>query len=302
MIPVYNRVKYLRQAVESVLSQGYGQEEMQIEVVDDCSTHNEAEAIVKEICPERISFYRQPHRTGLVSNWNTCIDRSRGQFVHILHDDDFVAYGYYTEINALKEKHPDQGLYATRSFIVDEASVLTGLTQRLVDLEIPNRFATPLFYENPIRFPGVTVRRTSYETLGGFRADLGFVADWEMWARINDKHGAVVSPKVLAFHRFYTANATWQNFRTAEDGRDTLRLYKIFAERYDGFSLRAAKTKAAELAWSHYNHFKSSGDEPAAYANRQLWLELTPLRQRTVRKFKAAVMPVVRKLVLGSHA
>ena len=50
MIPVYNRVKYLRQALESTLSQGYGQDQMQIEVVDDCSANSEAEAIVKEIC------------------------------------------------------------------------------------------------------------------------------------------------------------------------------------------------------------------------------------------------------------
>jgi hypothetical protein len=120
-----------------------------------------------------------------------------------------------------------------------------------------------------------------------------------MWARTNDCHGAVISANVLAFHRFYTGNATWQNFRTAEDGRDTLRLYEIFAERYAGFSLRAAKNKAAELAWSHYGQFKSSGDEFAAYANWKLWLELTPLRQRTARQVKAMVVPLIRRLALG---
>ena len=116
MIPVYNRVKYLRQALESVLSQGYGQDEMQIEVVDDCSANSEAEAIVKEIGCDRISFYRQRQRVGFVSNWNTCIERARGHLVHILHDDDFVANGYYEEVNALRNKYPDLGLYGTRSF------------------------------------------------------------------------------------------------------------------------------------------------------------------------------------------
>ena len=48
MIPVYNRVEYLREALESVLSQGYGQDQMQIEVVDDCSLTDEAELIVKQ--------------------------------------------------------------------------------------------------------------------------------------------------------------------------------------------------------------------------------------------------------------
>ena len=95
MIPVYNRVKYLRQALESILSHAYSRKDMQIEVVDDCSEHNEAESIAKEVCPDRITFYRQPRRMGLVSNWNACIERARGHLIHILHDDDFVASGYY---------------------------------------------------------------------------------------------------------------------------------------------------------------------------------------------------------------
>ena len=69
-------------------------------------------------------------RVGFVSNWNTCIDRARGHLVHILHDDDFVAPGYYEEIYALTNKYPDLGLYATRSFFIDEESVVTGVIPR----------------------------------------------------------------------------------------------------------------------------------------------------------------------------
>jgi glycosyltransferase involved in cell wall biosynthesis len=296
MIPVYNRVKYLRQALESVLSQGYSQDEMQIEVVDDCSENNEAEAIVNEMGCDRISFYRQCQRGGFVSNWNTCIGRARGQLVHILHDDDFVATGYYEEINALRNNDPDLGLYATRSFIIDEESAVTGVTSRLTDLESPERSAKPFFYENPIRFPGVTVQRRSYEKLGGFRPDLGFVADWEMWARISDSHGALISSRALTFYRFYTGNATWEYIRAADNGRYTMRLSEVFAGRYSGFSVPTARNRTAANAWHHYTEFKCAGDELAANANWQLWAELTPLRQRAARRIKQAVMPAARRL------
>jgi glycosyltransferase involved in cell wall biosynthesis len=301
MIPVYNRVKYLRQALESVVTQGYGQNDMEIEVVDDHSEHNEAESIVREVCRDRISFYRQPHRLGLVSNWNACIERARGHLIHILHDDDFVANGYYNEITALRKQHPELGLYATRTFLVDDESVVTSVSRRWIDLETPKRSPEPFFCENPFLFPGVTVRRTCYETLGGFRTDLGFVSDWEMWARINDRHGAVISCNVLASHRVYTEHASNEYKRTATGGRDTVRLYEIFAKRYCGFSLSTAKNKAAEEAWAHYNHFKFLGDEPAAKANRLLWVELTPLRERTARGIRAVVMPAIRRLVSGRY-
>ena len=163
-------------------------------------------------------------------------------------------------------------------------------------METPNRSALEFFYENPLLFPGVTVRRTSYETLGGFRPDLGFVADWEMWARISDDHGAVISRNPLTFYRFYTGNATWQCIQTAEEGRSTMRLSEIFAKRYSGFCLRTAQIRTAAIAWQHYNKFKSSGDEFAANANRELWKELTPFRQRAARHLKEVIMPVVRTL------
>jgi glycosyltransferase involved in cell wall biosynthesis len=274
---------------------------MQIEVVDDCSHHNEAESIVKEVCPDRIIFFRQPHRKGLVSNWNACIERAHGHFVHILHDDDFVANGYYEEVRKLAHDYPELGLYATRSFEVDEASVLIGVSARRPELELPKQSAAPFFYANPFLFPGVTVRRISYEMLGGFRPDLGFVADWEMWARINDCRGAIISRNVFAFYRFHTEHATREYCRTAEGGRDILQLYEIFAQRYSEFSLATAKYRAAEAAWWQYNKFKSSGDELAAKANWQLWVELVSLRQRTVRQFKAAVMPIIHRLAHGSH-
>ena len=38
MIPVYNAGNYLKETLESVLSQALPEGEMQIEVVDDCST------------------------------------------------------------------------------------------------------------------------------------------------------------------------------------------------------------------------------------------------------------------------
>jgi hypothetical protein len=40
MIPTFHCARFLRQTVESVLSQGSGPDVVQIEVVDDCSNNN----------------------------------------------------------------------------------------------------------------------------------------------------------------------------------------------------------------------------------------------------------------------
>ncbi len=66
MIPTFNCAKYLRQTLESVLRQDPGPEEMQIEVIDDCSAQDDPEAIVREIGKGRVAFYRKPKNEGAI--------------------------------------------------------------------------------------------------------------------------------------------------------------------------------------------------------------------------------------------
>ena len=57
MIPTYNRTTFLERTLESVLSQDPGPEEMQIEVVDDASTLDDPESLVRRVGGGRVSFF-----------------------------------------------------------------------------------------------------------------------------------------------------------------------------------------------------------------------------------------------------
>ena len=135
MIPTYNCAGYLAHTLQSVLRQDPGPELMQIEVLDDCSNRDDPEAVVKAIGRGRVAFYRQPKNVGAIPNFNACIERSRGRYVHILHGDDTVEDGYYECIGALAASYPDIGLYGTRNFYIDAEFVLIWLSPRLEKLE-----------------------------------------------------------------------------------------------------------------------------------------------------------------------
>ena len=94
MIPTFNCAAYLKEALAGVLAQAPGAGQMQIEVVDDCSS-DDPKAAVDELGDGRVGFYRQPANVGHVRNFNTCIRRARGHLVHILHGDDAVREGFY---------------------------------------------------------------------------------------------------------------------------------------------------------------------------------------------------------------
>jgi hypothetical protein len=64
------------------------------------------------------------------------------------------------------------------------------------------------------------VRRSAYERVGGFRADLPHAADWDMWTRLA-AHGPIVFvDEVLARYRRHAASDTSTRVRTGENVRE----------------------------------------------------------------------------------
>src|SRR5580704_11221966 len=109
MIPAYNCSQYLTDNILSVLAQDPGPDHMQIEVVDDCSTDTDVEFLVQEIGKGRVSYFRQQENVGSLRNFETCINRATGRYIHLLHGDDQVLIGFYAEIENLYKAYPVSG-------------------------------------------------------------------------------------------------------------------------------------------------------------------------------------------------
>ena len=199
---------------------------MQIEVIDDCSTQVEWEAIVRAIPSERVSLYRQPKHVSITANWNMCIQRARGHLVHILHDDDYVLPGFYEAIqNAFDTT--EVGLVACRCFQIDAEGEIDCLSMRVPAWEKSSKDLTPLFEGNPLCMTGVVVRRNFYEEFGGY-ADLSYVPDWEMWIRIARLRGALFLNWPLAAWRIHPQSESNRLHQTGDSIRDELRIAELW--------------------------------------------------------------------------
>lgn len=289
MIPTYNCANYLRQTLESVLSQDPGPEQMQIEVIDDCSTQDDPEAVVQEVGKGRVSFYRKPKNEGAIANFNTCIERSRGELVHILHGDDWISSGFYKKIESLNSLFPEAAIFATRVFFCDENNIFTGLSPRIESHEsFISKDISPFIQDNPLQFAGITVRRSSYENHGGFLSQLVHTADWEMWLRVIAKGGAIVSPEVLAGYRIFASNDTGRLKKTAENLIDRERLACLLSSKYKVSGKKIIK-KNIEMSLQQANIFRMIGDYESANNNLIYWKRRATKKDkilRTLRTFK----------------
>jgi|GEM_PF-440565 Predicted O-linked N-acetylglucosamine transferase, SPINDLY family len=223
MIPTYNlKEKYLEQTLRSVIEQAPFPDEMQIEVVNDHpsqSVQAEIAAIIKKVAGDRIKFYRHSEtNVGQTAIFNICIQQARGQWVHILHDDDFVKPGFYSSLRESIEKQLTIGAAFCRCLHVNEENAPLWLSP--LERETPGiltDWIKKLAVYSWIAAASMVVKRSVYEELGGFCPQAGAAADWEMWKRIAVYYPMWYEPQAFACTRMNSSSWTSRLFQAGEN-------------------------------------------------------------------------------------
>jgi GT2 family glycosyltransferase len=210
VIPTYEPARFLIDTVKSVLAQDPGHAQMQVAIVDDGSTRVHAAALLAGVAPaDRIEYYKHTDRLGLAGNWNRAITHARGEFIHILHQDDTVRPEFYAALLPGLRTSQRIGMGFCRHAFIDES----GRVERISHRErwragVLPRWLDRISERQRLQCPAAIVRRDVYEKLGGFRADLHYALDWEMWVRIAAAYDVWYEPGVLASYRRHRGTET----------------------------------------------------------------------------------------------
>ena len=248
MIPAYNpRKDFLEQAIKSVLMQGVNPKKMQIEVIDDGSTQCDVEALVAAWGEGRIAYFRQPHNTGMVGNFNTCIERARGHWVHIFHDDDLLLPGFYGHLEAATRKPALAGAAFCRHNFINQdqhETYRTALEQKTRGLL--QGWSELIAGSCRIQCCSIVVKRSTYELIGGFDPAARLSADWEMWVRIAAYFPVWFEPQLLASYRQHGDSMTSGLMQSAQgivDINNVINLYQAYlpADAYQRCAPKARK-------------------------------------------------------------
>jgi len=180
IIPVYNRLEYICEAIESVLAQTY--KNYEIIVVDDGSTSNVKRVL--ESYMDEIKYIYQENK-GLAAARNTGIKNSKGKYLAFLDDDDlFEPKKLEIQVSVL-EDNQDIGFVYSDCYEFDttnEAKMRLNLT---VGRNKPSSEFAKLFFMNPnVRVPTVLARRKCFEDVGLFDESLSQHEDGDMLLRI----------------------------------------------------------------------------------------------------------------------
>lgn len=227
-MPVRGRTKFLRQSLGSVLTQDTGWEEMEILIQENPTADGEypVKKIATELASERgrpICYEANEQDIGLYPSTNRAIRRSTGQWIHILHDDDWTLPPFYARVTeAISQAPPSTGAVFTDYVNHNQLKHTIwqpppfGHTPGLMGVEFLGR----LTRGNPLQIVAVVFSREAFDTIGPFAEDLPHTGDWEWWLRSFCWYDWWHIPEPLARFRIHESNMTHEDIRTGQRDRD----------------------------------------------------------------------------------
>jgi glycosyltransferase involved in cell wall biosynthesis len=157
-IPTYNKPHLFVRCLDSVLQQDYADYEI---IVSDDSTNDLISDIVRKRNIPNLSYVRNHPALGAPANWNNAMQMARGEFIKIMHHDDYFTRNDALSlfIKAFKEK-PGAGLAFCSVRIYykesDDEHIVRHTRTQLVRLRRQPEF---LFFKNIIGNPSATMFR-----------------------------------------------------------------------------------------------------------------------------------------------
>ena len=210
MIPAYEaNPDFLRAAVESVLNSGLSPADRQLVIVDDASRSPGFTKLAEEMRGLGVEVMCFDQQAGLPGNWNRCISLARGEWVHILHQDDRVRPGFYAALRDGIDKDSRIGAaFSQVAFIDSSGREMRKGHMPLRDPGIMDDWVERIFVDLSLQCPCIAVRRAVYERLGGYDGKFKYCSDYDMWQRIASEYPVWYEPRALAEYREHGESAT----------------------------------------------------------------------------------------------
>jgi GT2 family glycosyltransferase len=218
IIPSYNYAHYLPECVHSALAEATPELEVEVLIIDDCSSDDTALVGAGLAAADaRVEFRRHAQNQGHLATYNEGLAWARGDYTILLSADDLLVPGALLRAARTLDAHPSAGFCYGRSlrFESDEnrPAARTGEPEVRIWrgrdwIEQRCRTAT-----NCISSPEVVVRTELQHRMGGYRSDLPHSGDLEMWLRLA-AHGDVAFLGAVhqAYYRMHPASMARTRF------------------------------------------------------------------------------------------
>jgi glycosyltransferase involved in cell wall biosynthesis len=187
-------------------------------IISDDSSDNKSKEVAERTLKDWKGLWKYIHNKpalGMADNWNQSIQIASGQYVLILHDDDYlVEHGVENLLKIIKEVQAKKNVMLFGVSVVNTRGRVMKKQHFIERIYLEPKEAIKRLMSNSsfIRFPGIVIKRNCFENVGYFRPDIGGVADLDMWIRLLGNYGLLCIPLETSAYTVHSSALTMEMF------------------------------------------------------------------------------------------
>lgn len=213
VIPVYNREKYVGDAIGSILAQTFT--DFELLVIDDGSTDGSVE-VVRSYRDPRIRLECNETNWGIAKTRNRGIQLACGEYLAFLDSDDWAYPERLAKQAAFLDSHPDYAAVgAWVAWMDDKGHSLRRVKRKPV---LSDEIAAQRLFQQGIE-NSASMARTAILRDYGHQEQYDVSSDFDLWARIAAKHKLATLPEVLVRRRLHGGRITEEKAHHVKDLR-----------------------------------------------------------------------------------
>jgi glycosyltransferase involved in cell wall biosynthesis len=201
LMTTYNGKRFIRETIESILSQTYSSFEFLI--IDDCSS-DETAAIVEQYDDRRIRLIRNQSNLGIPRSRNLGIEQAAGTYMAVTDHDDISAPDRLMRQVAFLEAHPNVVLLGTGSNLLSDGRLTVESSWSGSHV-----LRWKLLTASPFPHSSACVRLSAIRRHGlRYRVDVSCADDHDLFYRMSRVGEIECLPEPLVTWRAHSGNAS----------------------------------------------------------------------------------------------
>lgn len=271
VMPVYNTKSYLREAIESILTQTFN--DFELIIINDGSTDGSIDVIENYASlDKRIKVVSRENR-GISATRNEGVSLSSGKYIAWMDSDDISTSERLAIQYSYMEKTPDVLAIGTGVRLIDPDS------DDLCEWKMPETHDDIDDFHmqgkgGAITFPSSMIRRSAINAAGGFRKDIVAAEDMDLFLRLAEI-GKIenIHPLLLLYRQHEKSISHTARSKVAENTELVLRAaYKRRGLEYKGVTILSSEQRLVDIY------------------NKWAWWALSSGNLKTARKYAIRVM------------
>lgn len=224
LMPVYNSEKYLKEAIDSILSQTFKDFEFLI-IADFCS--DSSIDIIKSYNDSRINLIQNEQSLGLVNSLNLGLNIAKGEYIARMDSDDISMTCRLEKQVKFLEKN--KNIDVCGSLIKTFGNVNSSVFRYP---EKHDLIKATLLFKCSVAHPSIMLRKSAFSELF-FDSEFKHAEDYELWTRASEQVKFFNMQEVLLHYRMHNNQAS-----------------QAFCENHNTFVSKVIKKQFSSLDYS----------------------------------------------------